>query len=289
MQKTCLLNLRSFILFIAFCYFLSVPIACNIINPAEPIPAYIRVHDPKVITLAAQGSASENISNYWLFVNNQAEGVYNRTGNYPLIAEGTTKLAFLAGIKDNGVSNLRVVYPFYTADTITTTLNPNGTIDIYPTFRYISGTQFKVLEDFELGSVLISSNASNPLVRSSLPEDVFEGSFSAKIKLDSITPGIELLSIDPFTLPLLGFDIYIELNYKSDVPFVVGLQSMSTSQKFYQWTITPKSEWNKIYLNAKSLVNTTNNASWKLLIYSAPDTLTGTKYIYLDNVKVLHQ
>lgn len=283
------MNLRSFILFIAFCYFLSVPIACNIINPAEPIPAYIRVHDPKVITLAAQGSASENISNYWLFVNNQAEGVYNRTGNYPLIAEGTTKLAFLAGIKDNGVSNLRVVYPFYTADTITTTLNPNGTIDIYPTFRYISGTQFKVLEDFELGSVLISSNASNPLVRSSLPEDVFEGSFSAKIKLDSITPGIELLSIDPFTLPLLGFDIYIELNYKSDVPFVVGLQSMSTSQKFYQWTITPKSEWNKIYLNAKSLVNTTNNASWKLLIYSAPDTLTGTKYIYLDNVKVLHQ
>lgn len=283
------MNLRSFILFIAFCYFLSVPIACNIINPAEPIPAYIRVHDPKVITLAAQGSASENISNYWLFVNNQAEGVYNRTGNYPLIAEGTTKLAFLAGIKDNGVSNLRVVYPFYTADTITTTLNPNGTIDIYPTFRYISGTQFKVLEDFELGSVLISSNASNPLVRSSLPEDVFEGSFSAKIKLDSITPGIELLSIDPFTLPLLGFDIYIELNYKSDVPFVVGLQSMSTSQKFYQWTITPKSEWNKIYLNAKSLVNTTSNASWKLLIYSAPDTLTGTKYIYLDNVKVLHQ
>lgn len=283
------MNLRSFILFIAFCYFLSVPIACNIINPAEPVPAYIKIHDPKVITLAAQGSASENISNYWLFVNNQAEGVYNRTGNYPLIAEGTTKLAFLAGIKDNGVSNLRVVYPFYTADTITTTLNPNGTIDIYPTFRYISGTQFKVLEDFELGSVLISSNASNPLVRSSLPEDVFEGSFSAKIKLDSITPGIELLSIDPFTLPLLGFDIYIELNYKSDVPFVVGLQSMSTSQKFYQWTITPKSEWNKIYLNAKSLVNTTNNTSWKLLIYSAPDTLTGTKYIYLDNVKVLHQ
>lgn len=289
MQKPCLLNLRSFILFIAFCYFLSVPIACNIINPAEPVPAYIKIHDPKVITLAAQGSASENISNYWLFVNNQAEGVYNRTGNYPLIAEGTTKLAFLAGIKDNGVSNLRVVYPFYTADTITTTLNPNGTIDIYPTFRYISGTQFKVLEDFELGSVLISSNSSNPLVRSSLPEDVFEGSFSAKIKLDSITPGIELLSIDPFTLPLLGFDIYIELNYKSDVPFVVGLQSMSTSQKFYQWTITPKSEWNKIYLNAKSLVNTTNNTSWKLLIYSAPDTLTGTKYIYLDNVKVLHQ
>lgn len=283
------MNLRSFILFIAFCYFLSVPIACNLINPAEPVPAYIRVHDPKVITLAAQGSASENISNYWLFVNNQAVGVYNRTGNYPLVAEGTTKLAFLAGIKDNGVSNLRVVYPFYTADTITTTLNPNGTIDIYPTFRYISGTQFKVLEDFELGSVLISSNASNPLVRSSLPEDVFEGSFSAKIKLDSITPGIELLSIDPFTLPLLGFDIYIELNYKSDVPFVVGLQSMSTSQKFYQWTITPKSEWNKIYLNAKSLVNTTNNTSWKLLIYSAPDTLTGTKYIYLDNVKVLHQ
>ena len=289
MQKPCLLNLRPFILFIAFCYFLSVPIACNIINPAEPVPAYIKIHDPKVITLAAQGSASENISNYWLFVNNQAEGVYNRTGNYPLIAEGTTKLAFLAGIKDNGVSNLRVVYPFYTADTITTTLNPNGTIDIYPTFRYISGTQFKVLEDFELGSVLISSNASNPLVRSSLPEDIFEGSFSAKIKLDSITPGIELLSIDPFTLPLLGFDIYIELNYKSDVPFVVGLQSMSTSQKFYQWTITPKSEWNKIYLNAKSLVNTTNNTSWKLLIYSAPDTLTGTKYIYLDNVKVLHQ
>lgn len=283
------MNLRSFILFIAFCYFLSVPIACNIINPAEPVPAYIKIHDPKVITLAAQGSASENISNYWLFVNNQAEGVYNRTGNYPIIAEGTTKLAFLAGIKDNGVSNLRVVYPFYTADTITTTLNPNGTIDIYPTFRYISGTQFKVLEDFELGSVLISSNSSNPLVRSSLPEDVFEGSFSAKIKLDSITPGIELLSIDPFTLPLLGFDIYIELNYKSDVPFVVGLQSMSTSQKFYQWTITPKSEWNKIYLNAKSLVNTTNNTSWKLLIYSAPDTLTGTKYIYLDNVKVLHQ
>ncbi len=283
------MSLRSDILIGILLSLFILPISCNIINPSEPVPAYIHIHEPKLITQSAQGSSSENITNYWLFVNNQAQGVYNRTGNIPIISEGETKLAFLAGIKENGISNLRVVYPFYTSDTITTVLSPNGILDVYPTFRYIIGTQFKLVEDFELGSVVVNADTSNLLVRSNLTQDVFEGSYSAKIKIDSLHPGIELSTIDPFALPLAGYDIYIELNYKSDVNFKVGLQSMSTNQKFYQWAINPKTEWNKIYLNAKSMVNTVGSSNWKLVFYAAPEDLTSPRYIYLDNIKVLHQ
>ncbi len=253
------------------------------------MPSYLRIHEPQLITLPGQGTSSENITNYWLFANNKAQGVFNRTGTFPLIGEGQTRLNLLAGIKDNGISNLRVVYPFYTADTITVTLNPNSTIDIYPTFRYIDGTQFKLMEDFELGSVLVNADTSNPVIRSNLPGDVFEGSYSAKIKIDSSHPAVELSSIDPFTLPLLGYDIYIELNYKSDVSFMIGLQNMATQQKFYQWAINPKGNWNKIYLNAKTLVNNVNSTNWKLLLYSAPEDNSVTHYIHLDDIKVLSQ
>jgi archaellum component FlaF (FlaF/FlaG flagellin family) len=264
--------------------------ACNLINPAEPVPAYIKIHPPVVITQTAQGSSSENISNYWIFLNNQSIGVFNRTGNYPIIpnAEGTTTLSFLAGIKDNGSGNLRVVYPFYTADTISAILKANEHIDVYPTFKYIPGTQFKVVEDFELGSTLVNMDTSNVLVRTNNVSEVFEGSYSAKMILDATHPAIELISIDPFSLPLNGYDIYIELNYKSDVAFKVGLMAVNTSQKFYQWTINPKDSWNKIYLNARSLVNSVNTTQWKLIIYSNPDNLSTPKYLYLDNIKVLH-
>lgn len=271
-------------------YLLALLYSCNLINPAEPIPTYIRIHEPKLITQSAQGSSSESISNYWVFQDNQAIGVFNRTGNYPILAtsDGPSKIFFLAGIKDNGTGNLRVVYPFYTTDSIVSVLSPNGSIDFYPTFRYISGTQFKVVEDFELGSTLVNADTSNMVVRTSNAAEVFEGAYSARIKIDSLHPAIELLSIDPFTLPTGGIDIYIELNYKSDVPFRVGLQAMNNSQKYYQWTINAKDSWNKIYLNAKSLVNNVNATSWKLLFLSNPEDLSTPRYIYLDNIKVLH-
>ncbi|HZF99546.1 MAG TPA: hypothetical protein VEY71_01015, partial [Chitinophagales bacterium] len=109
---------------------------CDLINPAEPVPAYIDLRDPELVIPASQagtqGSASEKISNTWLFLNNRPLGVFNRTGHIPVIGDGENMITAVAGIMENGVAAVRVIYPFYTTDTTIAVLSPNGDIVVDP-------------------------------------------------------------------------------------------------------------------------------------------------------------
>ncbi|HRC92920.1 MAG TPA: hypothetical protein PLQ16_12225, partial [Bacteroidia bacterium] len=52
--------------------FASLMQACNLINPAEPTPAYIQIDTINLTTnLTTQGSASHKIVDAWVYVDNQ--------------------------------------------------------------------------------------------------------------------------------------------------------------------------------------------------------------------------
>ncbi len=235
-----------------------------------------------------QGTASNNITNTWVFLDQQPQGVYGVSTTVPVIAEGNHQILCLAGIKENGINSLRIIYPFYTPDTTIANFSNNETVIISPKYRYIAGTQFELNDGFEIGIFLTNTDTGNIIKTTTDISKAFEGT-SAYIILDTAHSTFELISNDAYTLPTDGSKVYLELNYKSDVVLTLGLQeNNSTGTKYYDWNITPKSSWSKIYINLTEALQNNPTSSFKFIMKADHDVSLDSSYVYLDNFKILH-
>ena len=77
----------------------------------EGIPSYIQINE---IVLEDE-SVTSNITDAWVYIDEQLQGVYELPANFPVLAEGKHKLRIKAGIKDNGIASTRVIYPLYSS------------------------------------------------------------------------------------------------------------------------------------------------------------------------------
>ncbi|MDQ3048944.1 MAG: hypothetical protein M3R27_15445, partial [Bacteroidota bacterium] len=114
-----------------FLLFLS---SCEIYNPAEQIPAYIRV-EKFILTTDnfSQGSNSHKITDVWVYVDEILVGCFELPVTIPVLYEGSHQVKLRAGIKVNGISASRAPYPFYTIHEQTVDFQPTKKITLTPT------------------------------------------------------------------------------------------------------------------------------------------------------------
>ena len=74
------------------------------------IPSYMTIEN---ITL--DQNSTHNITDAWVYIDDNLQGVYELPANFPLLAQGKHKLRVKAGIKDNGIAGTRIPYPFYSS------------------------------------------------------------------------------------------------------------------------------------------------------------------------------
>ena len=89
---------------------------------------------------------------------------------------------------------------------------------------------------------------------------------------------------------------YLELDYKTEVSFNVGLWFNDfNATQVPEITLNPKTEWNKIYIqikpervyqNGSSILGSTQ---YKLYIVSQLPQNMDEAYIYFDNIKLIHE
>ena len=94
------------ILFLIICI-----VSCNKDN--NEVPCYISIDDIQVNEYA--NSAGTNVTDAWVYINDNLQGVYELPARFPVLAQGKQKLRIRAGIKDNGIAATRVAYPFYSS------------------------------------------------------------------------------------------------------------------------------------------------------------------------------
>ncbi|MCS6991683.1 MAG: hypothetical protein NZL95_07465 [Chitinophagales bacterium] len=233
-----------------------------------------------------QGSASQRITDVWLYDATDFIGAFELPRTIPILRSGATQLFLHAGIWDNGIAEVRVPYPFYHPDTLNVDLVPGEVVTVQPTFGYRSATRFHFIEDFEAGNLFAHAGGDTSAIRQS--QHVFEGNYSAAVYLDSAAHAYEGRS-PAYELPK-GEPVYLELNYKCDHPFQVGL--LATKQGintyYYKWNINPKAYWNKIYLNMGRDVNDLQGDRYHILLRAVLDTTAYRRAaIYLDNIKLV--
>lgn len=285
-----------FIRFMFFSFLLVELTSCNLINPDEEIPAYIEVKGIKTTSnYSTQGSASGNIKDVWVFADGAYLGTYELPAKFPVLLSGKQKISFAAGIEANGIASTNEFYPLYRFFETDVNLIPGqvSTMDTI-TVEYFPALQYAWFEDFEKDTSGggISLDTTGISLANILPDsvDVFEGRRSLKMKVNATENFIECRTVGDGYLLTPGKDIYLEMNYRCNQPFIMGFlgTTISGEKTIPIIKLNTKPEWNKIYVRLGPYVNA-NTDVLKFKIYFRLALASGLTegLVYLDNVKLI--
>lgn len=269
--------------------------ACNMVNKSEPVPTYVKI-DSVILDIenpSTQGSAAHNITSVWMYYNNNPVGIFDIPCYVPVITEGDKgTISVIPGITLNGLVDLQPQYSFYTFDTLALITNPGGTVNYTPVTRYTKAAKFPYLEDFEVGNSFLPFTPEltddTSIHRISDKSLVFEGGGSGYISLSADFPFSENISNNGFSIAV--GEAYVEINYKSTVPFEVGLyNTLSSGVDIYEYIMGVKSTdtWKKIYIDLATYRGNYPGTNYKLMIKASLPDGESSGFVLLDNIKVV--
>lgn len=275
---------------------------CDIINPEEPIPAYIYVDSFDVITdLDTEGSNASKITDVWLFDDGDFLGAFPLPATIPILKTGKVTLTLRPGIKDNGINSTPDIYPFYKPYEVEVDLKEAKVDTLHATTGYTDHTKFGFIEGFESGAHVFNEIRIGSIENKIQITDVdaFDGLNSALIELDTTNSIVELATGLNFTdLTETGLKVYLEVNYKTEVPVFFGLIGFDSSnlagQILFQNAVAANTEWNKIYINLSAVAITGGYDFYKVGLQAfIPNDKDGqlsrtNAKIHLDNIKLLY-
>jgi len=261
---------------------------CEIINTEESIPSIIEIE-----SISVNGDHTENITDAWVYIDNEFQGVYPLPTSFPTLNTGSQTILIEGGIKKNGIASSRIEYPFFSTYTIEADLIPNEKLTISPTVNY-SLTDFPYVEDFEgTGTILevvtdslnhaleVIYDNSNPAFGNKHVKSVISG--DANEIFECTTANINLPS---------DKQVFLELDYKCNSTLVVGIYANLSSQvnKSAIIYLNEKEDWNKIYISLSEIISNNINAqSFKLFFGMSRDTSLTQNEMYLDNIRILYE
>ena len=271
--------------------------ACDIINPAEPIPSYISIDKIDFFDSAnnRKGALNEQIiTDAWVYVDNKFIGGFELPAKFPVLDEGNATIRVESGIVQNGIKATRSIFPFFKTQVFERNLVPGETVNLSASTDYLDNLNFRFREDFEDPSVKIDSvkGSAAGLRRTDDPAHVFPdgGSFSGYITLTGDQFYAEIANIEEFKLPIGGQPAYLEINYKTTSEFFVGLY-INTQTDFLQFTkvgLSPKAEWNKIYIDFTEEASTqTSDTRFQVFFVFPRKEGDPPLTTYLDNIRMV--
>jgi hypothetical protein len=286
-----------------FVLILFMAAGCDKFEGDQTVPAYLSVD---TISFESendiQGTNNQKITDVWVYVDDEIIGGFEMPAVIPVLAQGAHKLELRAGIMLNGISDTRAPNPCFKPIIYDTyNLYPDSTTSAAGTSSYYDNVDYVWMESFEDASLAIhaSQNSDTGIVRTSPAgnPDAFlldNSLFSGISVLDTVNPDLELVS-DNGSGGGFAFDrgdyIFLEMNYKNNIPLVVGVyityMDYTVEQRSFL-VVSPSETWNKIYVNFTPMVNETVDAlTYRIYIQAQlPDDMDQTE-ILLDNLKLV--
>ena len=282
-----------YVRFYSFFTFLSIILfSCSKEDFEAQVPAYISINQITLTTnQATEGSSSSNITDAWVFIDDDLVGVYELPATFPVLKEGLHTIKVYAGIKDNGIASSRARYLLYDPHIAQINLIKEETIEINPNVTYASGATFTWIEDFENPSLSFLYTTGSDTIINKQSVDVKEGIYSGQVYLDAGMDFFEATSLAFTTVPHSGAPVYLEMDFKTNEPFLIGIYT-DTGQ--FSWiTINTTTEWKKIYISLTDIINNNPPSSELKVFFGMKSTSTSpfvstNPEIHLDNIKLLH-
>lgn len=268
------------------------------------VPAYIQIPSVSLVTNPNdEGANTHAITDIWVYVDDNLQGIYPLPANFPLTVTGKHTIELFAGVRHNGTASERVKYPFYIGWKKDVDLVPEGNVELKPVFEYYSTknsnrkTKFYWREDFESQSLSFArgnKDTTNSLLRTSDPALVRSDKYSGVCRMDSSTI-IEFISKDNFQLPV-NADIVLEVDYKTNTSLSFGFYAYSQTNAVQTPIVDlydTGGEWKKAYIFINEDVTKFLNSNQNQTCVFQPFVgcfNTGSGVVpefYLDNIKLI--
>ena len=247
------------------------------------VPSYIQIDE-----IILDEDYTTNITDAWVYIDGVNKGVYELPAHFPVLNDGAVEVRIYAGIKDNGIASQRVTYPFYHSYTSTIKLTIDSTTIISPIVALKENIE-GMIDDFD-PSYTFNYDTCFQKISGGPYGNYGSLSFLDSIFVTEINYKDHPLSFD--NVPQQGSATYLELDYKSDSEFLVGMYinfpNTPTLQKDLLW-INPKDDWNKIYVNLTQTVSEAIGAeSFSVFIRMQRDNFSEVKTLDFDNIRIVH-
>lgn len=258
------------------------------------IPAYVQLNAPQVVD--ANGALiSSKITDVWVFLNDKPVGVWESGRTIPLIGAGDANLKVISGVRNNGVTDDRIQYPFYATWQQQVQLVPEQTIEITPQVKYYEGLNYW-LADFEGGipfdTVDCTASITTVLSDTTL---IAQGASNGVILLDPEHALCTAVSSgDPF-YTTTGSIAFLEMDYRSDTRIQVGVRYQLAGVQYqvaYAYaTPTKRSDgsmpWNKVYFDLATPWDAYGAMDKRFYIQVKLENGATSGEIQMDNIKLV--
>ncbi len=293
-------KLQSILFKILTTCFILINTQCNKSLTAE-IPSYIEIVNfdyygnlgsYEEYDTYPNGYQSTNITDAWVTMDGQALGVFELPCTIPILDDGLHTFTIYPGIKVNGIAGNRIKYPFYSKFETDIMIERNTTVQISPTTSY-ENTSFDLDPEgqFELpgNGTILTPSTQDGVGAITQTEVVFQGEKSAAIYLDDKNTYFDITNIEALDL---NPNTFLELNFKSNIGFNIGLMIISNDNEFGERKeliqIYPTEDWKKIYLDLSPLIDMGNIFStFKIYFEGNYDNTKENNAVYLDNIKLV--
>ena len=269
--------------------------SCSLTDTDQPIPSYLVIDEVTVTTNPNEGEPTHKISDVWIFADNQLLGVFTIPAKVPILTTNTTtNITISPGFRNNGEQSRSFIYNLMNSVTIEPELAPGESITVDPNFTYKSEAIFDFVEGFEGTSNIFSLNLDEDELTNltNSTEEAASGSKSGSISLTNENSLINVATMFEYNrADNAGTDTYLEMDYKNDVPFIVGVmytQDGLTTQEGLI-VLAPKNDWNKIYVDFTAILSSPEIDTYRVFFSTDIAELNETTgKVYLDNLKFIH-
>ena len=283
--------------FIVFLFlFLLTQTSCEKFSGDQEIPAYISIDSIYITSnYSTQGTKSHNITDAWIYIDDQLIGAFQMPARVPVLYNGTHTVTVLPGIKENGIATTRVVYPFYQPITAKIKLTPDSTtkLKVMKT-TYQAASKFVWMENFENSvAITLDTTAGSSAYIEQTPSGsplTFkdEGVHSGMVVLDTARIFFECKTHNEYPIPSSA--VYLEMNFNINTTLTVGvfIYGNTTLYQVPVVNLNPTNNtWKKIYIDLTTSLNSYYGSSFQVYLGAFLDEGAEKNLLLFDNFKVL--
>jgi len=303
-----ILQYTKYILFVLpFAFTLT---SCEIINPSEEIPFYLRIDSISFIDSTKSPACpakkgSQNIQDAWVFVDGILVGNFELPAEFPVLAKaGAHTVRVSPGVVVNTLSDDRRIYPFFNSYPLAIDVELGKTYTIKPqcaddpvSIKYPSEGSGQFPEGFEgIGTIFryTPNSKVDSILRTSNSDLVFDGNFSMLMEMNSADDYMEFETVKEYTLPSNTRPVYLEFNYRTDVSLNIGFYATNNNTNEVSdvnfITLLPTNDsWKKVYLSFGSILSRYSNSKYRFYFKARHDSGRTTSKVLLDNVRLIYK
>ncbi|MCB9169337.1 MAG: hypothetical protein H6597_04905 [Flavobacteriales bacterium] len=262
-------------------------------DKADLVPSRLHIATPTVSTdEGIQGSGSSNITEAWVYAENEAIGVWQFPSDVPVLRTGPTSIQLIAGVHRNGYRDDRVQYPFYKTWSGTVDLNEAGSTTLEPVFTYFDDLDFWI-EGFEEAGYAFIPSGDTVLNTITDPMLVHEGNGTGEMYVDTGRTYLRITSADAF-YPTPSTPVYLEIDYACDQQFLIGfLYSVGGTDQdlpYLYLNATGSGDdppWKKCYVDLSGPMNIAGASDRRFYIQLQLASGNAHGRVLLDNIKLV--